>query len=92
MLGRSHLASRLERRRSTVEQAIASYAALAIVVTPSNVPAVVQADPDDDHVIAAAAAARAALLVTGDRDLLDMVEHAGIRIVTPAQAVSLVRR
>ena len=39
-------------------------------------------DEDDDHVIAAAAAAKAGFIVTGDKDLLVLEEHSGIRIVT----------
>jgi uncharacterized protein len=44
-------------------------------------------DPDDDHVIAAALAAGANCVVTGDRDLLALGQHAGIRIVTARQFI-----
>ncbi len=71
VLTRGHLASRLERRRSSVEQALALYARLATSVTPTIIPRVVDGDPDDDHVIAAAIAAGAALVVSGDNHLLD---------------------
>jgi len=56
------------------------------LVTPVAVPAVVSADPDDDHVIAA----HAELIVSGDRYLLNLGSHQGIRIVTPAEAFNLV--
>ena len=39
-------------------------------------------DEDDDHVIAAAVAAQASFIVTGDKDLLALKAHDGIRIVT----------
>ena len=39
-------------------------------------------DPDDDHVIAAALAANAEYIVTGDRDLLVLVQHERIRILS----------
>jgi putative PIN family toxin of toxin-antitoxin system len=44
-------------------------------------------DADDDHLIRAALAAGAALLVTGDSDLLDLAAIDGLRILTPAQAL-----
>jgi putative PIN family toxin of toxin-antitoxin system len=40
-------------------------------------------DPDDDKYIAAAIEGRAAFVVSGDPDLLDVMEHQGVRIVTP---------
>jgi uncharacterized protein len=39
-------------------------------------------DPDDDHVIAAALAVKADTIVTGDKDLLVLGAHQGIRILT----------
>ncbi len=90
VLTRGHLATRLERNRSSIAQALALYAALAASVTPAATPRVVADDPDDDHVIAAAIAAQADLIVSGDRHLLALGTHAGIRIVTPAQALAII--
>jgi uncharacterized protein len=44
-------------------------------------------DPDDDHVLAAGVVAMASHVVTGDRDLLDLREHEGTRIVTARQFI-----
>ena len=44
----------------------------------------VASDPDDDVVIATATAGRADYIVSGDRHLLEIGEHGGIRIVRPA--------
>ena len=90
VLARPHLASRLEQQRSSVEQALALYAGLAASVTPAAIPPIVPDDPDDDHVIAASVAANADLLVSGDRHLLALGTHQGIRIVTTAEAVQLI--
>lgn len=55
---------------------------LAEVVDASDLASVAR-DPDDDAVLAAAIAGDASAIVTGDRDLLVLGEHHGIRIVTP---------
>lgn len=43
----------------------------------------VSQDPDDDKYIAAAVEGRATFVVTGDPDLLEVEEHASVRIVSP---------
>jgi hypothetical protein len=49
------------------------------------------ADPDDDKYIAAAIEGRATLLVTGDRQLLALVEHDGVRIINPRGFLDLLK-
>jgi uncharacterized protein len=46
-------------------------------------------DPDDDVVIGTALAAKADLLVTGDRHLLSVGEHQGVRIVGVAETLRM---
>jgi putative PIN family toxin of toxin-antitoxin system len=46
-------------------------------------------DPDDDKYIAAAIEARAAFVVTGDKQLLTLTEHEGVRIVSPRAFLDL---
>jgi len=43
---------------------------------------IVLADPDDDVFLHCAVAVGAACVISGDRHLLDMSEHAGIPILT----------
>ncbi len=48
-------------------------------------------DSDDDKYIGAAIEGRAALVVSGDPDLLEVQEHQGVRIVTPRAFLDLLR-
>lgn len=49
-------------------------------------------DPDDDHMVACALAAQTDLVVSGDRDLLELKTHRGIRIVSAVKALRLIRQ
>lgn len=85
-------AARIERSGLTLDELLARYLNVAIVVQPATVPRIVPTDPDDDQVIACAMAAHADLIVSGDSDLLDLKQHQDIRIVTAKQAVDLIQK
>ncbi len=59
------------------------------VVIPSQRVRAVMADPDDNMVLEAAIAAKAGVIVSGDKHLLSLGVWHGIRIVSPADFVSL---
>lgn len=64
------------------------YSALVTLVTPSEVPRVIEQDADDDQVLACALAANANLIVSGDKHLRSLGgAYQGIRIVTPVEAI-----
>lgn len=48
-------------------------------------------DPEDDKFLAAAMEARAEYVVSGDKDLLELKAHKGVRIVTPARFLKVLR-
>ncbi len=48
-------------------------------------------DPEDDKFLGATMEARAAYVVTGDKDLLDLLAYEGVRIITPAQFLKVLR-
>jgi len=79
------------RSGMTLDDLLARYVNVAIVVQPTAVPRIVPNDPDDDQALAAAVEAHADLIVSGDKDLHSLGgSYNGIRIVTPAQAVQLI--
>lgn len=61
------------------------YRRRAQLVSPLPLSARVCRDPDDDLVLATALAAQADFIITGDRDLLTLKSHGGVRIRSPRQ-------
>lgn len=49
-------------------------------------------DVDDDKFLALAMTGQTKAIISGDRDLLDLVSHEGIPILTPAQFLQRLRR
>jgi uncharacterized protein len=63
----------------------------AIVI--ENLPQLdVSPDPDDNYLLALAQAGQAPFLVTGDKELLALKQHAGTRIVTPAALLEFLQQ
>ena len=48
-------------------------------------------DVDDDKFLALAVTGQADAIISGDRDLLDLVSYEGIPILTPAQVLQRLR-
>ena len=49
-------------------------------------------DADDDKFLALAVNGQATAIISGDKDLLDLVTHEGIPVMTPAQYLRQIRR
>lgn len=64
-------------------------AACWVEIPPSIAAVAYSRDKDDDHFIHSALAAGAAWLVSGDQDLLSVQPPGGMRIITPAKALTL---
>lgn len=90
IIGSPKLAPRVARSGLGLEDLLARYLDVAIVVEPTTVPRNIPTDPDDDHVLACALAAQADLIVSGDTDLLDLATYHGIPILSPAAAINIV--
>lgn len=90
VLSRSESTKRLALQSITTESVVADYVMSINIVEPTPISAT-SIDPDDDVVLATALAARADLIVSGDRKhLLVLREHAGIPIVSVAQALAMI--
>jgi putative PIN family toxin of toxin-antitoxin system len=72
-----------------VEGLLRSY---EVVPVPDDLPDIKVRDADDLKVLASAMAAEADVLVTGDKDLLDVAAESPIRIVAPRGFWDMVRR
>ena len=62
------------------------------LVEPTRLPAPVSRDVDDDMVLATAVAGNAAVIVTGDLDLLVLRSYGRIEIVAPRDFLGLLAR
>jgi len=87
---------KFSRRISALEfssQQIMAYLMNLVVHVPSpeSVPAVISEDPSDDLFLALAVENRAHLIVSGDRHLLALKEYDHLPIVTPGEAVDVVK-
>jgi uncharacterized protein len=76
----------LARSNTNLELMLTQVRLLAEIVDPPPLPERVSRDPDDDAVLALAVAAQPDLIITGDKDLLVLGTHAGVPIVSAAEA------
>lgn len=82
---RRHLTGAFRMPARRADEIVAFVREHAELVAPVPIPATACRDPDDLPILGTGVAARADLLVTGDRDLLELKRHSGIRIVTPRE-------
>lgn len=90
VFSRAHLAPVIAANQATPAFLMQRYAMLAQLVFPAPIARIVPKDIDDDAVIACAIAAHAGLIVTGDKHLLDLKEHQGIRVVSAVEVLRLI--
>jgi putative PIN family toxin of toxin-antitoxin system len=87
VIARDKFAQRVLAAGLSAAELVQDYTRLAQIVEPQPLPAPASRDPDDDHVLACALAAKAEIIVSGDKDLLDLREYQGIPILTAADAL-----
>lgn len=77
------LRDKLKLLANEVIEIVNFYRSKCEVVDPVPVPADVCRDPDDLPVIGTCLGGQAMCLVTGDKDLLDIVHYCGVEIMSP---------
>lgn len=92
VVSREKFAKRIVQAGLTPLEIVGEIRRLATMTAPTSVPRIITNDADDDHVLACAVAGNADLIVSGDKHLHGLGgAYQGIRIVTPAEAVGIVR-
>ena len=86
VIARPAFSQRFNSIGKTVPEVLADYIEIVELVEPIEVPQVVR-DPDDNHVLACALAAKAEIVVSGDKDLRDLVTYQGISILSATDAL-----
>lgn len=90
VLSRDKFIAPIGRANLSVESLIADHARIAVVVEAAALLQPVCRDPDDDAVLAAALGGKVDLIVSGDRDLLDLGRFREIPIVTVGAALAVI--
>ncbi|MGB5082570.1 MAG: putative toxin-antitoxin system toxin component, PIN family [Burkholderiales bacterium] len=88
ILGRTKFAQKLRQKSLSPAEIVARYRDLAETIETAPIEEAALRDPDDAAVLACALAATADLIVSGDRDLLDLKAYQGIPIITAAEALA----
>jgi putative PIN family toxin of toxin-antitoxin system len=89
VLSRPKFAERLRRTRFSAAFLLARYTQLATPIAAPETSIPELRDRDDAAVLACALAARAELIVSGDHDLLVLKIYQDIRIVSAAEALTI---
>lgn len=90
VLARDKFAKRIAAAKLSARTLVTDYALMAQLIEVASLPAPVSRDPDDDAVIACALTAKAEIIVSGDRDLLEIESHQGVLIVTVRRALETI--
>lgn len=79
------LSQKIKVSPELVEEALDLILESSQIVSPTEVVKGVCRDEDDDYILSCALSAKADYLVSGDKDLLEMKDFEGIRIVSPRE-------
>jgi uncharacterized protein len=83
-----NLTARMHLTRQRSKAATKTLAKISQIVDPQAIPNVSR-DTDDNNVLAAARKGKANLIITLDKDLLELEAYDGIQIITPSELQNL---
>ena len=89
---RKALSRRIKLPTATIEDILALIREQEVVLRPRKPSDLPIRDPDDRWILASALAGRADVLVTGDRDLLDIADKAPLPVLDPRAFWDLLSR
>lgn len=82
---RDVLVRKFEFTQTEAQAAVRLICTRARLIEPLPLPAPVCRDSEDDMILATARTAECVAVVTGDKDLIDLKQYEGIRILTPSE-------
>ncbi len=85
------LIEKIHLPKSTLQNIIDYFRSIAEVFEPEHIESVCR-DKDDNKIIGTALAGSARFIITGDSDLLSLKKYKGVRIITPREYWSLLRK
>ena len=89
VIGYSKFADRVHRTGKSLDSLMEEFFVLGEGVVQGNIPDGTVRDKDDQMILACAIGGKADYIITGDDDLLVLMEYDGIRILTPAQFLAV---
>lgn len=91
VLSRKRIRKRHKHSTEKLKEIISELVDLSYIV-PGTTGVEVVRDPDDNKIISAALDGRADYIVSRDKDLLDLKEYQGIKILTPEKFMGILRK
>ena len=83
---------RLSELKTTSNETMAYFMNLiTFVPTPESIPEAIHEDPFDNIFLALASESNAYLIISGDKHLVDLGEYNRIQIVTPSEAIRVIK-
>ncbi len=88
-LHRKHIQKRFHPTDQDIESFLARLRANCVLISIQHIENIIPQDPPDNVILACAVGGKADYIVSGNKHLLDLEKHRGVKIVTPAQFLEI---